>query len=641
MLQYALNAGGAFRQWLKEHRTGPVYIVLAAYVVYNFFWPLPSHEGRALFMLLVFLGLMLKARPAGSSKSLLGLDFLLAATAVVVFGYIVLNWYEISLRLGAPSKPDIVLALICTALVIEGTRRSFGLALAIIVTLFVAYLFLGQYLPRVFGGHEQIPIEECCTALYLSTALDGIFGTACYVMFRYIFLFYLFGNLLMVTGATTWLIDLARAIVGTVRGGAGMVSVTASGAVGSICGLAGANVMITGVATIPLMKSTGFKPEVAAGVEAAASSGGQIMPPVMGTVSFLMMAFLGVPYIFIIKAAIIPALLFYIAILTSVFFYSIRIGAKRVPRSEVPNLRKVLKRRESISFIGAFGVLLTLIVLKYSPMFAAMAAIAATIVLSSFTPSRLNFKKTVAWVNDTGNEFVRLGVVGAGIGVIMASTLQTGLVFRFTSLLLEWTGGLLIPTLIATFIACFILSMGLQPIIIYIIAVLLAAPVLIQLGIPPIAAHLFCFYAAICSELTPPIATATLVASLIAKSNFWKSCVYSMLFGAAAHILPFAFVLNSSLLLMGSATSIILAIITATVGVILMSWGIAGPFRGYMDAASRMLILFGGLLLIFPEYQNAIIGVILASLGGALVLLERRVAKKVITEVRSTDNDKI
>jgi len=628
-----LNAGGSLQRWLTEHPVGPVYIVLVSYALYNFFWPLPSHQGRALFLLFVFVGLFLRPRTAVTSKYLRWLDYALAAIAVVVFGYIVLNHYKISYRCGMPTTTDIIMGLVCILLVIEGTRRGMGKALAIVVILFFIYLCLGQHLPTAFGGHVGYTVGEIAGALYLETVLDGIFGISTYVFFRYVLLFFLFGNLLMMTGATTYLIDLVRAVVGTRRGGAAMLAVTASGAVGSISGLAMANVMITGPVTIPLMKRTGFKSEVAAGVEAAASSGGQIMPPVMGNVSFLMMVFLAVPYIYIIKAAVIPALLFYIAILASVYFFSIRIHAKAVPRSEVPKLGEILKKRESITLIGSFAVLLTLIVLRYSPMYAAIAAIATAFVLSFATPSRMNFRKTVDLLHNTGRDFVGLGAAGAGLGIVIGSTLQSGLALRITTLLLNLTGGHLIPTLIAAFIACFILGMGLPPIIIYIVSVLLVAPAVIQLGVSPMAAHLFCFYAAICAELSPPIATSAYVASLLAKSNFWKTCLFSMLFGAAAHILPFAFVLDDSLLLMGSPASTILAIGTAGVGVILMAWGIAGPFRGHIEIASRILILAAGVLLIFNGHQNVIIGIILALLGGALAFLERRTAKKQLKEI--------
>jgi TRAP-type uncharacterized transport system fused permease subunit len=227
-------------------------------------------------------------------------------------------------------------------------------------------------------------------------------------------------------------------------------------------------------------------------------------------------------------------------------------------------------------------------------------------------------------VNETGTGFVGLGAAGAGLGIVISTTLQTGFAFRITSLLLEWTGGQMIPTLIAVFLACFFLGMGLPPIIVYVVSVLLGAPALIEMGITPMGAHLFCFYAAICCELSPPIATAAYVASMVAETNFWKVCLFSMMFGAAAHILPFAFALDKSLLLMGSMTGTIWAIGTAGVGVVLQSWGIAGPFKNPMDGVSRILILIGGVLLIFPGTSNVVIGAILALIGGAIALIQRR-----------------
>jgi TRAP-type uncharacterized transport system fused permease subunit len=354
------------------------------------------------------------------------------------------------------------------------------------------------------------------------------------------------------------------------------------------------------------------------------------MPPVMGAVSFLMMAFLGVPYMQIIKAAIIPALLFYLAILASVYFYSIRIGASGIKRTDVPQMREIIKRKEGMTFITSFIVLLTLIVIKYSPMFAVMSAIGTAFVVSFLTPSRLNFRKILEVIHETGTGFVGLGAAGAGLGIVIATTLQTGFAFRITSMLLEWTGGQMIPTLIAVFLACFFLGMGLPPIIVYVVSVLLGAPALIEMGISPMGAHLFCFYAAICCELSPPIATAAYVASMVAETNFWKTCLFSMMFGAAAHILPFAFALDKSLLLMGGVADTAWAIMTATAGIILISWGIAGPFKGFADVVGRMCILAGGLLLIFPGYRNAAIGVVLFLLGGSVSFLEKQYALRKI-----------
>ncbi|MBN2059472.1 MAG: TRAP transporter fused permease subunit [Deltaproteobacteria bacterium] len=611
-------------EWVKEHSLVLLYVVLTIYIIYSFFRPLSPHPGRSLFLLFVFSGLFLQSLSVKAGKYLRWIDYILVVISIIVFGYIVINHNAISYRAGMPTKTDFIMGLIALPLVIEGTRRGMGISLAIVVSIFLLYFIFGHYIPVGFGYHVEFSLREIVNAVYLEIQLDGIFGLSTYVFFNYIFLFFLYGNLLMSTNATAFVMDFIRAIVGTRRGGAAMASVTASGALGSISGMAMGNVMITGVVTIPLMKRTGFKPWVAAGVEAAASSGGQIMPPVMGAVSFLMMSFLGIPYKEIIKAAIVPALLFYMAILASVYFYSVRVGASGVKKSEVPVLKEVIRRREGITFIMSFIVLVLLIIMKYSPMYAVMCAICVAFVVSFFTPSRLNFKKMLEVIHETGTGFVGLGAAGAGLGIVIATTLQTGFAFRITSMLLEWTGSQIVPTLIAVFAACFFLGMGLPPIIVYVVAVLLGAPALIALGVPPLAAHLFCFYAAICCELSPPIATAAYVASMVAETNFWKTCLFSMMFGAAAHILPFSFALDTSLLLMGSRSATTLAIATSGAGVILMSWGIAGPFKGSVDAVSRLFILAGGLLLIFPGYLNAGTGALLSLIGWAVKSLEKK-----------------
>lgn len=614
--------------WFKKHPLGLLYFILTGYVFFNYFWPQPPHQGRALFLLIVFVALFLKPRPLEDKRCLRWFDWILSGASVVVFGFIVLYHVEIGEMEGMSSLTAILMGIAAIPLAIEGTRRGMGNALAVVVCIFLAYFLFGQYIPPDFGGHVGFSLEEIVNALYLSTELDGIFGISTYVFSRYIFLFFLFGNLLLKTGATKFVMDLIVSLIGSRRGGAAMAAVTGSGALGSISGMAMGNVMITGVITIPLMKKTGFKPWVAAAVEASASSGGQIMPPVMGTASFLMMTFLAVPYSNIVKAAVIPALLFYLAILASVYFYSIRVGAKGIDRSEIPRTRDVLRQREGLTFIGSFVVLVTLISMKYSPMFAVMSAIATAFIVSFLTPSRLTPEKIAELIHETGSNFVKVGAAAAGIGIVIGSALQTGFAFGITDLLLQWTGGQLIPTLIAVFIACFFLGMGLPPIIVYIISVLLGAPALIELGITPIGAHLFCFYAAICCEVSPPIAAAAYVAAMVAETNFWKVCTFSMMFSIAAHILPFAFALDSSMLLMGSAKNIIWVIVTAGLGIMLLSWGVAGPFRGIMEGLSRMIILIGGILMIFPGTINVTIGLIMAVSGGFIAVIEHRALKK-------------
>ena len=596
---------------------GLVYGLLTAYAFFNFFLPLPPHQGRALFLLIVTVGLFLKPRRPEDRTWLKGVDFILSAAAVVGFGYVVLFHYDIGMRLGKPTQTDVWMGVLTILVTVEATRRGMGNAMLVIVCVFLVYFLFGDYLPADYGGHVGYSLKEIVDAVYLSTELDGIFGTSTYVFFNYIFLFFLYGNLLLRTGATNFIMDIIVALVGSKRGGAAMAAVTGSGAMGSISGLAMGNVMITGVVTIPLMKKTGFKPWVAAGVEAAASSGGQIMPPIMGTSSFLMMSFLAVPYTAIIKAAIIPALLFYVAILASVYFYSVRVGAVGLDRAVLPKMKKVLVRKEGLTFVSSFTVLVTLIAMRFSPMLSVIYAILTAFVVSFFTPSRLNLKKTAELIYETAIGFVGLGAAAAGIGIVIGATLATGLAFGMTSLLLNWTGGQVIPTLIAVFIACFFLGMGLPPVIVYIIGVLLGAPALIQLGITPMGAHLFCFYAAICCEVSPPIAPAAFVAAMVADTDYWKVCLFSSMFSISAHILPFSFALDSSMLLIGGSLGhTIWVITTALFGVVIMSWGICGPFRGYLSGTGRILAFVGGVLLIFPGTLGVVIGAGLTLFGG-------------------------
>ena len=608
---------------------GLVYGLLTAYAFYNFFLPLPPHQGRALFLLIVTVGLFLKPRRPEARKWLKGIDFILSAATVVGFGYVVLFHYEIAMRLGRPNQTDVWMGILTILVTVEATRRGMGNAMVVIVGVFLVYFLFGHYLPGEYGGHVGYSLKEIVNAVYLSTELDGIFGVSTYVFFNYIFLFFLYGNLLLRTGATLFIMDIIVALVGSKRGGAAMAAVTGSGAMGSISGLAMGNVMITGVVTIPLMKKTGFTSWVAAGVEAAASSGGQIMPPIMGTSSFLMMSFLAVPYTYIIKAAIIPALLFYLAILASVYFYSVRVGAVGLDSAMLPKMRKVLMRKEGLTFVSSFTVLVTLIAMRFSPMLSVIYAILTAFVVSFFTPSRLNVKKTAELIYETGFGFVGLGAAAAGIGIVIGATLATGLAFGMTSLLLNWTGGQVIPTLIAVFIACFFLGMGLPPVIVYIIGVLLGVPALVQLGITPMGAHLFCFYAAICCEVSPPIAPAAFVAAMVADTDFWKVCLFSSMFSIAAHILPFSFALDSSMLLIGgSLVHTVWVVITALLGVIIMSWGIAGPFQGYMSGAGRILAFIGGVLLIFPGTLSVALGMGLSLIGGGLWYYSKNLSRR-------------
>jgi TRAP-type uncharacterized transport system fused permease subunit len=268
-------------------------------------------------------------------------------------------------------------------------------------------------------------------------------------------------------------------------------------------------------------------------------------------------------------------------------------------------------------------VLIYFIVAQKSPMFAVMCAILTALIVSFFTPSRLTFKSFLELIYDTGKGFIGLGAAAGGIGLVIAVTLQTGLVYGITDLLLNFTQGDVILTLIAVFVACFIMGMGLPPVICYILSVLLGAPALIDLGVTPIAAHLFCFYAAICSEVSPPIAAAAYVAAMVAETHFWKVCGFAMLFSVSAHILPFSFALDDSMLLLGSFKNCIWVVGTATMGIVLQSWALGGKFVGVLDYFVRVPMLFGGVLLIFPGKLNVLIGAALVLFSVGIYSLSR------------------
>ncbi|MBN2060210.1 MAG: TRAP transporter fused permease subunit [Deltaproteobacteria bacterium] len=619
-----VNEGRTIGRLFRNDPRTILYLVLSGYVIFNFFKPWPAHPARALFVMLVLGGLFLLPPAPERKKYLRWLDYVWLLASTICFGYILFTWREMSWRTATPEAMDMIMGIVAIIVSIEATRRSMGWMLAMVVIAFLLYYFLGHYLPREFGGHAPFNLRRIISAVYMDTSLDGIFGSCAYVMFKYVFLIYMFGKGLELTGATGYLMDLARALVGTIRGGAGLVAVVGSSLVGSITGLATANVLITGTVTIPLMKKTGFEPEAAGGIESAASSGGQIMPPVMGLASFLMMAFLSVPYWDVIKAAILPGILYYFGVGASILFYVRSSGIQPVPRSEVPVLKDVLKKKEGLTFLGGFSVLVILIVLRYSPTLAALVALGVIFVLSFLTPNKMIPSRLVILFVETAKDFLRLGGIIGGIGIVIGTTLSTGLAFRITDLLLGFTGGMLGPTMILVMIACMILGMGLPPLVIYIVAVILMAPALEAVGITSMAAHLFCFYAAVFAEVTPPVAMTAYVASTIAGTKFWGTCLYGMKFAIAAYIIPYAFAMEPSLCLIGDLTLLPLHFLTAVIGVTLLGHSVIVGARSKYGMFRIPLFFIASILLIIPNIRWAGIGIIMAILGMIMIYLESR-----------------
>ena len=340
---------------------------------------MPPLQERSLFLLVLFALVFLTQAVDRQRPAQVAVDLFWLALSLATFGYVFIEHEEIAFKSGLVTQTDLVLGVICVIVVLEATRRIVGWALVITALVFLVYCFYGQHLPRWVGGHGGFDLDRIVTTIYLSG--NGVFGVATYITFKFVFLFVMFGKLLEATGALAFIMEFTRSIVGKYRGGPAMMAVVSSGMMGSVSGSAVANVMVTGSITIPLMKRVGFQPHVAGAVEAAASTGGQFMPPVMGAAAFLMMQFLAVDYLQIVKAAFIPAVLYFIGVLAGVYFYALRSGLTGLPRSELPSVREVVREPQGLTFIAGIGLLIVLLLLRMSPVQAVLRAMAVIAVL--------------------------------------------------------------------------------------------------------------------------------------------------------------------------------------------------------------------------------------------------------------------
>src|SRR3990172_877228 len=482
-------------------------LFLTAFALWNVVNPLDPLIERPLFVgLLIVIVFLQSLMNPGRSVLLRLLDFVLVLATVASYGYIIWNvdlMEDLSLYMPTHAQ---VLGFVAIAVILEATRRSMGWALTLLVAVFIVYIYFGEHLPFWLGGHMGFGDERIMGNLYLSS--NGMFGVIAYVMLKYVFLFYLFGKFLEWTGALEFIMNLALALVGRYRGGPAMVAVVSSGLVGSISGSAVANVMITGTVTIPLMKRVGFQPHVAGGIEAAASSGGQFMPPVMGATAFLIAQFLGIPYLEVMKAALIPAVLYFIAVLVGVYTYAVRTRMNPVPAEEIPSWRKVFSGSSGFTFLIAFSILVALLVLRYSAGFAVLYAIAATLgcyaAIRLFQWQPLRIRSFVDMVSTAPAGFAGMGSAAAGVGIIVAVLLLTGLAGRFATLILDFGGHNVILILVLTMIAAVAMGAGMPTSIIYILLALVLGPALETLGVLPLAAHLFIFYGGVVFIVTPP-----------------------------------------------------------------------------------------------------------------------------------------
>lgn len=539
--------------------------------------------------------------------------FVLASAGSMI--YIMSINSTIDLRSGIVYTYDVIFAVLLMLALIEATRRSVGKSLAIVVVCFIAYAFLGPYMPG-FLAHAGMDITRLTSIVYLGT--DGIYGTAIYASASYIVLFVILGAVFNETGVGDYFTQLASRLFGRFKGGPAKVAVVASGLFGSISGSAIANVIGTGTFTIPMMKKCGFEDEYAAAVEASASTGGQIMPPVMGATAFIIAEYLGIPYFDLVKAAVIPAVLFYVAILMTVDLYARKHNIKGVAEEELPTWKEMGQNVYLI--LPLIYLIISMSFLNMSVTKAGITSLIAAIICTLFSAKNritLEKLKKVVYGSINGSKPVAIacGVVGIIIGIVMGS----GLGFRMSSVLIEISGGHQIVLLVLTMIVSLILGMGVPTTAAYLMLALLVVPALREMGVLPLSAHLFIFYFGIISNVTPPVALASYAAAGVARCNPTKTGIYAFKLSLSGFILPFMFVYNPVLLMQGETLEIIWSVTTALVGIYSLSAALEKfIFKWEINNVERVILLASALLLIDPGLLTDAIGFVV--LGAVLMI---------------------
>jgi len=539
-------------------------------------------------------------------------DYLFAGFAVFIGMYLTINYTRLMETAGDYTKVDMVVGIIGTLLTLEAARRVVGLPIMIIASSFLAYAYFGAYFPG-FLTHRGYSIERIVSHMYFTT--EGILGIPLGVSSTFIFLFILFGAFLEKTGIGKLFIDIADSIAGWAAGGPAKVAVITSALEGTISGSSVANTVGSGSFTIPMMKKLGYRPEFAGAVEAAASTGGQIMPPVMGAAAFLMAEFLGIPYIEIAKAAAIPACLYFLGIFIEVHFEAKRCGLKGMPWDQVPRFWTVLKERGHL-FVPLIAIIYVLTE-GFTPSLAALVGLGLSVVAGMLTKAtRMSIPDIFNALEAGARGALGVAIACATAGIIVGVVTLTGLGLKMANGLIQLAGGNLLLTLFFTMIASLILGMGAPTTANYVITSTIAAPAVVMLGVPKLAAHLFVFYFGIIADLTPPVALAAYAGAGIAKADpFWTGVTATKL-AIGAFIVPYIFVYNPAMVLIGTTPFLLTQnLVTACGGM----FGIGAAMIGFcvapMSWPERIWFAVAGLMLIDPGTLTDIVGIVMLAMG--------------------------
>ena len=520
--------------------------------------------------------------------------------------YITILDENLQLRAGIVYASDILFAILLIIAIFEACRRKMGNPLVIITLVFVAYAFLGKYIPG-FLNQPGMTLKKFTSLVYLTT--DGIFGSPLYASASYVVLFVLLGAIMSVSGIGDYMTNLATSLFGHMRGGPAKVAVVASGFFGSISGSPTANVIGTGTFTIPMMKKNGFEPEFAAAVAATASTGGAIMPPIMGATAFIMAEMLGIPYTAVAKAALIPAILYFLAVLFGVDIYAAKHGLKGIPRSQLPKVRSMLKQIYMLAPL--IFLIFCMAVFNMTIVRSGLLTIIVTLVLVEINPkTRMTKEQWLQIPVQTVKSAVSVGIACAMAGIISGVIMGSGLGYRISSILTSVAGTSMLLLLVLTMVVSLIMGMGVPTTAAYLVLASLVAPTMIQLGIPPLAAHMFIFYFGCISSITPPVALAAYAGAGLAGCDPNKTGYKAFRLAFCSFLMPYLFVYNPVLLMEGGVLDILWSLVTALIGAYLLASGFEGFFfRWSLKWFERPLMILGAVMLIVPGMVTDLVGI--------------------------------
>lgn len=563
---------------------------------------------------------------AGKKKKAKWYDYLFFIAAFISLGYIAVNYQEIALRksMTSPlSTLDYFMGALVIVLLLELARRAVGIVMSLIAMVGLLYSYFGPYMPGILA-HRGVSLRDIID--YQTWGLDGVYSIPLSISATYIVLFVILGTLLEYIKSGDTIMDLGKLAAGRYRGGPAKVACLTSAFFGSISGSAAANVYATGSFTIPMMKRIGYKKQVAGAIEAVASTGGQIMPPVMGAASFLMAELIGVPYIEICKVALMPALFFYLGLIIVLDFEAAKLGLSGLSQNELPKFQVIARK---IYLLTPIVSLVVFLVLGFSPYMASFYSILISIVLAIINSDVKLDKKTIYGIIVTsGRRATMIAIACAAAGIIIGVITLTGFGLSLSSLILSLSGGRIVPALLLMMITCIIMGTGTPTTVAYILVATLGVPVMQDLGLPLIASHLFVFYFAVISMITPPVAIAAFAAAEIADEDPIRVGIAAVRIAIIIYAIPFIFLFDPTLLLQGAFGESLFRFISITAGIVLISGATTKwLFRKLKIHEDVLLFVLGIAGLIPNPYSN-----IVAITTVVIVLILHRFVFRAINE---------